>query len=150
MSQDLEEKVKLLSQPRGRCAPAPLSLKLQSLTPGFTHPSWLLRKRLLGPLVCVKPQMISHKSEALSPGSKPRIVPAWPDHPRPWGRVTLLWGRGSDVAAVSLARSRGANSEPRNWPTSQTRGQAHEDRKRVYSSRDTPSPSTEQGPDTYL
>ena len=60
--EDLGEKVKLLSQPRGRCASAPLFLKLQSLTPGFMHPSWLLRKRLLGPLVCMKPQMISHKT----------------------------------------------------------------------------------------
>ena len=91
-----------------------------------------------------------NKPEALSSGSKPRIVPAWPNHPRPWGRVTLSWGRGSHVAAVSLAGSRGANSEPRNWPTSQTSGQGHEDRKCVDSSRDPPSPSTEQGPNTHL
>lgn len=77
-----------------------------------------------------------NKPEALSSGSKPRIVPAWPNHPRPWGRVTLSRGRGSHVAAVSLAGSCGANSEPRNWPTSQTSGQAHEDRKCVDSSRD--------------
>lgn len=38
-----------------------------------------------------------NKPEALSSGSKPRIVPAWPNHPRPWGRVTLSWGRGSKM-----------------------------------------------------
>lgn len=87
-----------------------------------------------------------NKPEALSSGSKPRIVPAWPNHPRPWGRVTLSRGRGSHMAAVSLAGSPGANSEPRNWPTSQTSGQGHEDRKCVDSSRDPPVPAQSRGP----